>query len=157
LYSSLRQTKTMSISKTSPKGYLAAAIGGFSGTVLVIALMLLFSRAFLTFFPQATINSALVMLIVFAGVGFGEVIGCFTALRLRHHTKAKTTALWLLALMIPGFLAFFLVNFLIGSLLAISLIAIALPLIARAFTQHPNYPNIVQQVMHTYAKRPPNF
>jgi hypothetical protein len=147
----------MSASKPQPRGYLAAAIGGFSGTVSMIILMMLFSRIFIALFPQVAINPSFVILMIIVGVGIGEGGGCFTALRLRNHAHAKVTALWLLALIIPGFILFYVVSLVIGSVLATGLVTIALPLIARALTQHPNYPGTVQRAVHTYAKRPPSF
>jgi hypothetical protein len=147
----------MSVSKPQLEGYLAAAIGGFSGTVLMVILIMMLSRAFITFFPQVVINRSLIILMIIVGIGLGEVGGCFAALRLWHHANAKATALWLLTLIIPGFILFYLVSLFIGSLLAASLIAIALPLIARFLTQRPNYPGTVQRVLHTYAQRPPSF
>lgn len=147
----------MSLSKPQSKGYLAAVIGGISGALVMFALLVLLSRILVTLFPQANPGLVILVLIGACGIGFGEVIGCFTALRLKHHADARATALWLMALIIPGILFFFFIRVFIGGALAIGAILILLPLAARALTQHPSYPNTVQRVVHTNAKRPPSF
>jgi lysylphosphatidylglycerol synthetase-like protein (DUF2156 family) len=147
----------MSLSKPQPKGYLAAALGGVSGAVLMFVLSLLFSRMTLTSILEANPGPTIAIITLLASASFGEVMGCFVALRLGRYTEARKTALWLVVLLIPGFLFFLFARLLIGAALAAGLCAIALPLIARALTRHPNYPSVVQRVVHTYAKRPPSF
>jgi len=92
----------MSVSKPRSKGYLAALIGSIIGAVVMFALLVLLSRILVTLFPQANAGLVMLVLIGAGGIGFGEAIGCFTALRLKHHAYARATALWLMALIIPG-------------------------------------------------------
>ena len=134
-------SKIMSLSKPRSKGYLAAVIGSISGAVVMFALLILLSRILVTNFPQANLGLVTLVLMGAVGIGFGEVIGCFTALRLKHHAYARATALWLMVLIIPGILFFFFIRVFIGGALAIGAILILLPLAARALTRHPNYPN----------------
>jgi hypothetical protein len=147
----------MSLSHSKGKGYIAALIGGVVGAVFTIVAIVLLNRIFLTLSFQRNSGIALVQIIAIFSAGFGEAFGCFVALSLGNYVKAKNTAIWLVILLIPSVLFFFAARFLLDVMFAASLTVISLPLIARALTRHPNYPERARQALDTYAKNPPTF
>jgi uncharacterized membrane protein YeaQ/YmgE (transglycosylase-associated protein family) len=83
-------------------GYLAAVVGGLIGAVALMNLGIYLGIAYVkNFMPNAELEGVIPPFIGYvAGWWIGEVVGCWLALRWRHHRKAGKTAL-VLAIVTP--------------------------------------------------------
>ena len=121
------------------KGYLAAVIGGVSGTaILVLIGILLNSKAF----------------VLLASIGCGQVFGCWLALRWRRYEAAARTAGFLVLLMPLGWILFYIMSLLIVWVVPAAITIIGLPLSARALATCPESPGDLQKVIGIFARMP---
>jgi hypothetical protein len=141
------------------KGYLAALVGGFGGAILFLASSLIIAKGYITQPQSHPISSKEMSFIIgmMIGTTCAEVLGCWLALRWRKYQQPRSTAAWLTALFIPGWIVYFILSLILGSFLSALLLFFGLPLIARAFTNNPNIPNGISRAVHTNAKRPPSY
>jgi|GEM_PF-4390786 lysylphosphatidylglycerol synthetase-like protein (DUF2156 family) len=137
-------------------GYIASLLGGVTGAILVLFISTLIIQGL---FSQALPNSPgnqllIITFIVLILTSIAEIIGCFLSLRWQGYQNAKKTALWLTALIIPGWLLLIFLRIFIDWFVAAILVIIALPLVARSLTNNPNYPGYLQKMLDVVAKRP---
>ena len=89
------------------------------------------------------------------GAALGEIIGCWLSLRLLQYDLVRRTTLILGELTIPSWLLFLLISNISGWVFgAAILILITSPLIARALTYNPNFPDFLFRITDVFAKRP---
>jgi MFS family permease len=143
----------------SRKGYLAALVGGFGGAIVFLASSLVIAKGYITQLQSHPISAQGMSFIIgmMIGTTCAEVLGCWLALRWRKHQQPRSTAAWLTALFIPGWIVYFVLSLILGSFLSALLLFVSLPLIARAFTNNPTIPNGISRAVHTNAKRPPSY
>jgi hypothetical protein len=138
------------------KGYLLSVLGGLCGATLFSAILISLKENIPEIFnPQsaASLSQPLVFGIII-GLSASEVLGCWAALRLGKHKHARTTAIWLAVLLIPGWILYTALSLLLGTLASAILLSAILPLIARLFTNDPRFPGGFARAMNTYVKRP---
>jgi hypothetical protein len=148
-----------SLQSISGRGYLAALIGGFGGAIAFLAVLVAFTKGYtaqlqsqVNFSRETTSTIGIIL-----GTTCAEVLGCWFALRWRRYQQSRSTAVWLTALFIPGWITFFILSLILGSFLSALLLFAGLPLIARAFTNNPDIPGGISRAVHTNAKGPPTY
>lgn len=136
------------------KGYLAALIGAIFGASLIMFFVLFIAGAYITkFAPNYAEITVPITIILMLGTALGEVLGCWLALRLLQYHMSGRTAAILTGLIVPGCLFFLIASRILGSILATAIVMLSLPLIARALTYDPNFPDYLFRITHVFAKR----
>lgn len=149
----------MSSLQSQNKGYLAALVGGFGGAIVFLAAFFILAKEYVAQFqsqPNSSVGLPFIIGIML-GTTCAAVLGCWLALRWRKYRQSRLTAVWLIALFIPGWIAYFVLSLILGRFLSALLLLISLPLIARAFTNHSSIPGNISKAVHTNAKRPPSY
>lgn len=141
------------------RGYLVALIGGFAGAMAFLAACVAVAKGdAIQLQSQANFSRETTFVIsVILGTTCAEVLGCWFALRWRRYQKSRTTAVWLTALFIPGWIVYFILSLILGGFLSALLLFAGLPLLARAFTNNPNIPGGISKAVHINAQRPPMY
>jgi hypothetical protein len=148
-----------SLQAQNGKGYFAALVGGFGGAIAFLALFVALARGYvmqLQSNPNSSTGAALIIGTII-GITGSEVLGCWFVLQWRRYQQSKLTAAWLIALFIPGWIIYFMLSLVLGGFVSALLLLFSLPLVARAFTNHPNIPGGIARAVHTNAKRPPGY
>ena len=87
-------------------GYVAAVIGALSGVLIAMALAYVSVIAYVSAARAQYFHggeAVLLILLGIPGIWFGATVGCWLALRLRHHTGARLTVfrmVWLVPLVV---------------------------------------------------------
>lgn len=149
----------MSSLQSQNKGYLAALIGGFGGAIAFLATFFSIAKEYSAQFQNQPNSSVGLPFVIgtMLGTTCAAVLGCWLALRWQKYRQSRLTAIWLTALFIPGWIAYFMLSLILGRSLSALLLLTSLPLIARAFTNHSNIPGNISKAVHTNAKRPPIY
>jgi MFS family permease len=140
-------------------GYTTALIGGFGGAISFLAFSSIVAKGYVTQLQSnANISMGMPFIIgMILGTTCAEILGCWLALRWGRYQQPRSTAVWLTALFIPGWIIYFILSLILGKFLSALLILAILPLVARAFTNNPNIPTGISRAVHTNAKRPPTY
>ncbi len=139
---------------TTKKGYLAALLGAICGASLIMFFVLFIAGAYITKFApnNAEVTTSITLSLVL-GAALGEILGCWLALHFLHYQMSRRTAAILGGLIVPGCLFFLIASRIFGLVLATAIVMLSLPLIARALTYDPNFPDYLYRITHVFARR----